>query len=133
MSDLSSILKANKTSKNVFIIVFNCDKDPNKNSFVTRDISASSSSCHIFLAKEFFDKDKAIVPVSHVLTMDEKENFLRGFKGSEDQLPKIYHDDPACVRIGAQVGDIIQFSCQSLFDEDEEDTLYWRRVCKRYL
>ena len=49
-----------------------------------------------------------MVPDHKIMKPEEVEELLLKYTISTDQLPKIYHDDPAVKTIGAQVDDVIR-------------------------
>ncbi len=56
-----------------------------------------------------FDVMKHVmVPDHQIMSEGEVESLLSTYKITHDQLPKIYHDDPAAKAIGAKIGDVIK-------------------------
>lgn len=49
-----------------------------------------------------------MVPDHQIMTPEEVENLLLQFDINEDQLPKIYHDDPAVKACGAKPGNVLR-------------------------
>lgn len=49
-----------------------------------------------------------MVPDHHIMSVEELEELLASYKITRDQLPKIYHDDPAVKEIGAKINDVIR-------------------------
>ena len=49
-----------------------------------------------------------MVPDHQIMTAEEIEELLAAFKITSDQLPNIYHDDPAVKEIGAKINDVIR-------------------------
>ena len=49
-----------------------------------------------------------MVPDHQIMTGEEVTNLLKTFDISEDQLPKIYHDDPAIKACGGKPGNVIR-------------------------
>lgn len=52
--------------------------------------------------------EHAMVPEHHVMSEEEVTALLSTYKISLDQLPKIFHDDPAVKAIKAKIGDVIR-------------------------
>ena len=52
--------------------------------------------------------DHAMVPDHQIMTEDELAGLLSLYKITSEQLPRIYHDDPAVKTIGAKPGDVIR-------------------------
>jgi DNA-directed RNA polymerase subunit H len=52
--------------------------------------------------------DHAMVPDHQIMTEEELTGLLSLYKITSDQLPRIYHDDPAVKTIGAKPGDVIR-------------------------
>ena len=51
-----------------------------------------------------------MVPDHSVMNDEEVTNLLSFYKITNEQLPKVYHDDPAVKTIGAKVGDVIRIT-----------------------
>jgi len=49
-----------------------------------------------------------MVPEHHVMSEEEVTELLSTYNISFDQLPKIFHDDPAVKAIKAKIGDVIR-------------------------
>lgn len=58
--------------------------------------------------KVFPVTEHVMVPEHHIMTREEVENLLLKYNISYDQLPKIYHDDPAVKTVGGNVNDVIR-------------------------
>ena len=58
--------------------------------------------------------DNVLVPKHQVLTPDETKLVLDKYKISINQLPKISEDDVVVKEIGANVGDVIRISRNSV-------------------
>jgi DNA-directed RNA polymerase subunit H len=52
--------------------------------------------------------DHVMVPDHQIMTEDELAGLLSLYKITSEQLPRIYHDDPAVKTIGAKPGDAIR-------------------------
>jgi DNA-directed RNA polymerase subunit H len=52
--------------------------------------------------------DHVMVPDHQIMTEDELAGLLSLYKITSEQLPRIYHDDPAVKTIGAKPGDVIR-------------------------
>jgi len=52
--------------------------------------------------------EHAMVPDHQIMREEEVQQLYSHYSISSDQLPKIYHDDPAVKVIGAKVGDVIR-------------------------
>jgi DNA-directed RNA polymerase subunit H len=52
--------------------------------------------------------DHVMVPDHQIMTEEELTGLLSLYKITSDQLPRIYHDDPAVKTIGAKPGDVIR-------------------------
>lgn len=52
--------------------------------------------------------EHAMVPDHQIMSEEEVQQLYSHYSISSDQLPKIYHDDPAVKVIGAKVGDVIR-------------------------
>lgn len=52
--------------------------------------------------------EHVMVPDHKIMTEDEVNGLLSSYAITTEQLPKIYHDDPAVKTIGAKVGDVIR-------------------------
>ena len=52
--------------------------------------------------------EHVMVPDHKIMTEDEVNGLLTSYAITTEQLPKIYHDDPAVKTIGAKVGDVIR-------------------------
>jgi DNA-directed RNA polymerase subunit H len=52
--------------------------------------------------------DHAMVPDHQTMTEEELTGLLSLYKITSEQLPRIYHDDPAVKTIGAKPGDVIR-------------------------
>jgi DNA-directed RNA polymerase subunit H len=52
--------------------------------------------------------DHAMVPDHQIMTEEELTGLLSLYKITSEQLPRIYHDDPAVKTIGAKPGDVIR-------------------------
>lgn len=49
-----------------------------------------------------------MVPDHQIISEEGVDLLLSTYKITHDQLPKIYHDDPAAKEIGAKIGDVIR-------------------------
>jgi DNA-directed RNA polymerase subunit H len=58
--------------------------------------------------KEFSVLKHVMVPEHHIMTQEEVDDLLSTYKITHDQLPKIYHDDPAVKAIGGAIHDIVR-------------------------
>jgi len=58
--------------------------------------------------KDFSVIEHVMVPEHHVMTREEVDDLLLKYKINYDQLPKIYHDDPAVKTIDGKVNDVIR-------------------------
>jgi DNA-directed RNA polymerase subunit H len=52
--------------------------------------------------------DHAMVPDHQIMTEEELTGLLSLYNITSEQLPRIYHDDPAAKTIGAKPGDVIR-------------------------
>ncbi|WP_209675047.1 DNA-directed RNA polymerase subunit H [Methanolinea mesophila] len=52
--------------------------------------------------------EHVMVPDHKIMTEDEVNGLLSSYTITTEQLPKIYHDDPAVKTIGAKVGEVIR-------------------------
>ena len=52
--------------------------------------------------------DHAMVPDHQIMTEEELTGLLSLYKITSEQLPRIYHDDPAVKTIGAKPGEVIR-------------------------
>lgn len=52
--------------------------------------------------------EHVMVPDHQIMSEDEVQQLFSLYTISSEQLPKIYHDDPAVKAIGAKVGDVIR-------------------------
>jgi len=52
--------------------------------------------------------DHVMVPDHQIMTEDELTGLLSLYKITSEQLPRIYHDDPAVKTIGAKPGEVIR-------------------------
>jgi DNA-directed RNA polymerase subunit H len=52
--------------------------------------------------------DHAMVPDHQIMTEEELTGLLSLFTITSEQIPRIYHDDPAVKTIGAKPGDVIR-------------------------
>ncbi|NYT05774.1 MAG: DNA-directed RNA polymerase subunit H [Methanomicrobiales archaeon] len=52
--------------------------------------------------------DHVMVPDHQIMSEEEVATLLSSYTITHDQLPKIYHDDPAVKSIGAKIGDVIR-------------------------
>jgi DNA-directed RNA polymerase subunit H len=52
--------------------------------------------------------DHVMVPDHQIMTGDELAGLLSLYNITSEQLPRIYHDDPAVKTIGAKPGDVIR-------------------------
>ena len=52
--------------------------------------------------------EHAMVPDHKIMSEDEVTELLTRYNISTDQLPKVYHDDPAVKTIGASADDVIR-------------------------
>jgi DNA-directed RNA polymerase subunit H len=52
--------------------------------------------------------DHAMVPDHQIMTEEELTGLLSLYNITSEQLPRIYHDDPAVKTIGAKPGDVIR-------------------------
>lgn len=49
-----------------------------------------------------------MVPDHQIMSEEEVSELLSSYEITYDQLPKIYHDDPAVKAIGAKINDVIK-------------------------
>lgn len=54
-----------------------------------------------------------MVPDHLIMTPEDVQKLLAHFDIEEDQLPKIYHDDPAVKACGAKPGNVIKITRKS--------------------
>ena len=52
--------------------------------------------------------EHAMVPDHQIMSEEEVQQLYSLYTITSEQLPKIYHDDPAVKVIGAKVGDVIR-------------------------
>jgi DNA-directed RNA polymerase subunit H len=52
--------------------------------------------------------DHVMVPDHQIMTEEELTGLLSLYKITSEQLPRIYHDDPAVKTIGAKPGEVIR-------------------------
>jgi DNA-directed RNA polymerase subunit H len=52
--------------------------------------------------------EHVMVPDHKIMTEDEVNGLLSSYAITTEQLPKIYHDDPAVKTIGAKPGEVIR-------------------------
>lgn len=52
--------------------------------------------------------DHIMVPEHQIMSEAEVQTLLATYQITLEQLPKIYHDDPACKVIGASINDVIK-------------------------
>ena len=52
--------------------------------------------------------EHAMVPDHKIMSEDEVSDLLARYNITTEQLPKIYHDDPAVKEIGANADDVIR-------------------------
>jgi DNA-directed RNA polymerase subunit H len=52
--------------------------------------------------------EHAMVPDHKIMSEEEVSTLFSTYNITSEQLPKIYHDDPAVKIIGAKVGDVIR-------------------------
>ena len=52
--------------------------------------------------------DHVMVPDHQIMSEDEVSELLTRYNITTEQLPKIYHDDPAVKTIGAEADDVIR-------------------------
>jgi DNA-directed RNA polymerase subunit H len=52
--------------------------------------------------------DHAMVPDHQIMSEEELTGLLSLFTITSEQIPRIYHDDPAVKTIGAKPGDVIR-------------------------
>ncbi|HOT03345.1 MAG TPA: DNA-directed RNA polymerase subunit H [Methanolinea sp.] len=52
--------------------------------------------------------EHAMVPDHQIMSEEEVQQLYSLYNITSEQLPKIYHDDPAVKVIGAKVGDVIR-------------------------
>jgi len=52
--------------------------------------------------------EHVMVPDHKIMSEEEVSDLLTQYNITTEQLPKIYHDDPAVKTIGAQVDDVIR-------------------------
>ncbi len=55
----------------------------------------------------------SMVPDHQIMSEEEVKSLLSTYEISFEQLPKIYHDDPAAKAIGGNVGDVIRIVRES--------------------
>ncbi|HJJ46912.1 MAG TPA: DNA-directed RNA polymerase subunit H [Methanocorpusculum sp.] len=55
-----------------------------------------------------------MVPDHQIMEPEEVANLLQSFNINEDQLPKIYHDDPAVKACGATLGNVLRIVRKSV-------------------
>jgi DNA-directed RNA polymerase subunit H len=67
------------------------------------------SICGVFpLSTKLRVLEHIMVPDHKIMGEEEVASLLLTYKITTEQLPKIYHDDPAVKEIGAKVGDVIR-------------------------
>ncbi|MDD4299622.1 MAG: DNA-directed RNA polymerase subunit H [Methanomicrobium sp.] len=49
-----------------------------------------------------------MVPDHQIMSAEEIDELLSSYQITRDQLPKIYHDDPAVKEVGAKINDVIR-------------------------
>ncbi|WOF15813.1 DNA-directed RNA polymerase subunit H [Methanoplanus sp. FWC-SCC4] len=49
-----------------------------------------------------------MVPDHQIMSQEEIQDLLTFYQITRDQLPKIYHDDPAVKEVGAKINDVIR-------------------------
>lgn len=54
-----------------------------------------------------------MVPDHQTMAQEDVQKLLLQFNIEEDQLPKIYHDDPAVKACGAKPGNVVKITRQS--------------------
>ena len=52
--------------------------------------------------------EHVMVPEHSIMGEEETKTLLASYNITTDQLPKIYHDDPAVKSVGAKVDDVIR-------------------------
>jgi DNA-directed RNA polymerase subunit H len=52
--------------------------------------------------------DHIMVPDHKIMSEEEVSQLFSSYSISSEQLPKMYHDDPAVKVIGAKIGDVIR-------------------------
>ncbi|KQC03832.1 MAG: DNA-directed RNA polymerase subunit H [Methanoculleus sp. SDB] len=57
--------------------------------------------------------DHVMVPDHQIMSEEEVAVLLSTYTITQDQLPKIYHDDPAVKSIGAKIGDVVKITRKS--------------------
>jgi DNA-directed RNA polymerase subunit H len=57
--------------------------------------------------------DHVMVPDHQIMSEEEVALLLSTYTITQDQLPKMYHDDPAVKSIGAKIGDVIKITRKS--------------------
>jgi DNA-directed RNA polymerase subunit H len=57
--------------------------------------------------------EHVMVPDHQIMSEDEVSTLFSTYNITSEQLPKIYHDDPAVKIIGAKAGDVIRIIRQS--------------------
>jgi DNA-directed RNA polymerase subunit H len=66
-----------------------------------------------------------MVPKHEILTKKEKDVLLKQFRASENDLPKIFRNDPAIKGLDANRGDVIRIIRKS---PTAGETIYYRVV-----
>ncbi|MDD4127335.1 MAG: DNA-directed RNA polymerase subunit H [Methanomicrobium sp.] len=49
-----------------------------------------------------------MVPDHQIMSVEEIDELLSSYQITREQLPKIYHDDPAVKEVGAKINDVIR-------------------------
>ncbi|MBN1195070.1 MAG: DNA-directed RNA polymerase subunit H [Methanomicrobiaceae archaeon] len=57
--------------------------------------------------------DHVMVPDHQIMSEEEVAVLLSTYTITQDQLPKMYHDDPAVKSIGANMGDVVKITRKS--------------------
>lgn len=57
--------------------------------------------------------DHVMVPDHQIMSEEEVAVLLSTYTITQDQLPKMYHDDPAVKSIGAKMGDVVKITRKS--------------------
>jgi len=55
-----------------------------------------------------------MVPEHSIMSEEDVKNLYARYQIGPEQLPKIYHDDPVVLSIGARIGDVIKIVRKSM-------------------
>ncbi len=80
------------------------------------------------MGKKYDVTDHVRVPEHKVLSSEEKEELLERFNVKEQQLPKIYHNDPVVKELDASVGDVLKIERNS---PTAGKAVYYRLIVER--